>query len=278
MVPEAQAAHFRSFNSLLFLLSLLDRQMLPLCLVYLCHEVMQGTTLAEHVFASFPTPLLGLESNVCVCVGGFSIWDTWNFTHSPHVWCWKWLLLVLGAALSSCRMCEQEGLYYWWGCIPIPELNGSPARMWVLRGEGKRVLWPLSPVLCMWGSVATKPCPDQCTFFLHLPSSAMALFPAISPCCVHCLWTLALEVGKYLVLGALVKCASTAVWYLAPYSLQAWYSVGHLWLWHKVSPVALLTEWQSWLVEERTPGGYGVGKGCVIPLFLLQVSAHLWSD
>lgn len=56
MVPDAQPAHFGSFNTLLLLPSLLDRQMLPLCLVYLCHEVMQGTALAEHVFASFPTP------------------------------------------------------------------------------------------------------------------------------------------------------------------------------------------------------------------------------
>lgn len=82
MVPEAQAAHFRSFNNLLLLPSLLDRQMLPLHLVYLCHERMQGTTLAEHVFASFPPPLLlGLESNRGG--GRFSVWDTWNFTKSP---------------------------------------------------------------------------------------------------------------------------------------------------------------------------------------------------
>ena len=28
-------------------------------------------------------------------------------------------------------------------------------------------------------------------------------------------------------------------------------------------------------MEERTSGGYGVVKGCVIPLFLLQVSVHI---
>lgn len=156
MVPEAQAAHFRSFNSLLLLPSLLDRQMLPLHLVYLCHERMQGTTLAEHVFASFPSSplLLGLESNR----RGGSQYGILGISQSPHVsdagsdcsWSLVWLVHCPAAGCVSRKdslFPASEGwALYWWGCIHTPELNGSPARMWVLREEDNRVLWPLSPL------------------------------------------------------------------------------------------------------------------------------------
>lgn len=198
---------------------LLHRQMLlSMSSLYLCPEVAWAISLAGHMLTSFSTPFLGWR------VSGFSVWNTWNFTQGPYVsdagtgcfWFSAWPVQCLGAGCVSRTLClfplkaglyaEESSVQGWVSLLPRDEC--SPAGVWPIKGEGNRV--PVSSTLYV------RKC--SCTFCLHLPSSALSHFPLsyspippLSPFLVHAtcihLWTLAPEVGRYLVLGAVMKCA-----------------------------------------------------------------------